>query len=174
MFWILVVWSNFMRGNNDNNGLRFYFIYKWIFLFAKGSWKVRNETKVRIFVSTKTVKVMDTTSKRVHTEVTITRRNLVTQIYFFLNRNKHQQLLPFIAFILGDEIRYSQVGIEMLALLAGKRQEKKNIGNIRGVVRILSRCIFSSRGFYAGEKRGIESRGRKKIHRPEDVPSLKS
>lgn len=70
---------------------------------------------------------MGTTSKRVHTEVTITRRNLVTQIYFFLNRNKHQQLLTFIAFILGDEIRYSQVGIEMLALLAGKRQEKKTL-----------------------------------------------
>lgn len=153
MFWILVVWSNFMHGNNDNNGLRFYFIYKWIFLFAKGSWKVRNETKVRIFVSTKTVKVMGTTSKRVHTEVTIARRNLVTQIYFFLNRNKHQQLLPFIAFILGDEIRYSQVEIEMLAFffLPARGKKKKHWKYKRGGSNSEPMYLFISRFLWGGK-----------------------
>lgn len=53
-------------------------------------------------------------------------------------------------------------------LLAGEARKKKNIGNIRGVVvRIPSRCVsfhpVESRGFYAGEKTGDESRGRKKI-----------
>lgn len=148
-------------------------------MFAKETWEARNETKVRIFVSTKTLKVMGTTSKRVHTEVAIARsgRNLVTQRNLFflgsLNRNK-QQLLPFIAFILGDETRYSQVGIEMLT--HSPQNEKKRHWKYK---RDGSNSdIFSSRWisrFLCGEKTGDESDAEAvRKYRSEDVPSLKS
>lgn len=89
-----------------------------------------------------------------------------------MNRNK-QQLLSFIAFILGDETRYSQVGIEMLT--HSPQNEKKDIGNIRGMVRIpISFHPVESRGFYAGKKRDESDAEAVRKYRSEDVPSLKS
>lgn len=162
---------------------------KWrikIFLYVnayscllKKTWEARNETKVRIFVSTKTLKVMSTTSKRVHTEVAIARsgRNLVTQRKSIFSSGAWTVITTIITFhrfyFRGWNSLFAGRNWNAYSLAAERKKRHWKYKRSGSNSDIFSSCWISR--FLCGEKTGDESDAEAvRKYRSEDVPSLKS